>query len=234
RQRWSTSQLTRLRTLDEPVHSTGTVGGTVVEEPRHDRRRQSGHHEQGASMSDVPAVNHNPEESRYEITVDGQLAGFSQYLDTETEGTAQRILFHTEVGKAFGGRGLASTLTREAIGQAVSEGKRVVPMCSYVQKWVETHDDHADHIDAVTPEHEALFGAGSCPPGQRPTRPAARRIQLRLGGLPMVRVTGLQGVQPVSQGAGREHLGAVLAQAGPYSSAAAHVVVQQHLESLRR
>src|SRR5699024_4041047 len=103
RQRWSTSQLTRLRTLDEPVHSTGTVGGTVVEEPRHDRRRQSGHHEQGASMSDVPAVNHNPEESRYEITVDGQLAGFSQYLDTEIEGTAQRILFHTEVGKAFGG-----------------------------------------------------------------------------------------------------------------------------------
>src|SRR5690625_845937 len=79
RQRWSTSQLTRLRTLDEPVHSTGTVGGTVVEEPRHDRRRQSGHHEQGASMSDVPAVNHNPEESRYEITVDEQLAGFSQY-----------------------------------------------------------------------------------------------------------------------------------------------------------
>src|SRR5690625_6230698 len=108
-------------------------------------------------MSDVPAVNHNPEESRYEITVDGQLAGFSQYLDTETEGTAQRILFHTEVGKAFGGRGLASALTREAIGQAVSEGKREVQMCSFVQKWFETQDDHDDHIDAVNHENKAIF-----------------------------------------------------------------------------
>src|SRR5699024_4041048 len=86
-----------------------------------------------ARRSAVPDVNLTPEESRYEITRDGQLAGFSQYRGTETEGTAQRILFHTEVGKAFGGRGLASALTREAIGQAVSEGKRVVPMCSYVQ-----------------------------------------------------------------------------------------------------
>src|SRR5690625_5315970 len=86
-------------------------------------------------MSDVPAVNHNPEESRYEITVDGQLAGFSQYLDTETEGTAQRILFHTEVGKAFGGRGLASTLAREGRGHAGTAVTWPARMPSSAWKW---------------------------------------------------------------------------------------------------
>lgn len=108
-------------------------------------------------MSDEIAVTHNPEQRRYEITVGGQLAGFSQYLDTSADGTRQRILFHTEIGEEFNGQGLASTLTREALAQAVAEGQRVVPICPYVKKWVETHDDHADHIDRVTREHLALF-----------------------------------------------------------------------------
>lgn len=108
-------------------------------------------------MPDETAVTHNPEQRRYEITVDGQMAGFSEYLDTRADGTPQRILYHTEIGDDFGGQGLASTLTREAIGQAVAEGLRVVPMCPYVAKWVERHDDHAGHIDRVTREHLALF-----------------------------------------------------------------------------
>lgn len=94
---------------------------------------------------------------RYDITVDGQAAGSSSYRDTDDAGAPQRILHHTVIDDAFGGRGLASTLTREAVRQAVDEGFRVVPMCPYVKKWTTTHDDFAEHIDQVTPEHLALF-----------------------------------------------------------------------------
>ncbi|MBM6623360.1 N-acetyltransferase [Micrococcaceae bacterium RIT802] len=99
----------------------------------------------------------NTAQHRYDITVDGKTAGSSSYRDTEASGTAQRILFHTVVDDEFGGRGLASTLTREAIRQSVESGFRVVPMCPYVKKWTTTHDDFADHIDPVTSTHVALF-----------------------------------------------------------------------------
>ncbi|MFD4369174.1 GNAT family N-acetyltransferase [Rhodococcus sp. NPDC058521] len=87
---------------------------------------------------------------RYEIEEDGTLAGFTEYVDKG----GQRIFFHTEIGEEFGGRGLASTLIREALTDAVSAGLRIVPICSFVARYVGKHDDFADSVDAVTPETE--------------------------------------------------------------------------------
>jgi uncharacterized protein len=109
-------------------------------------------------MSDQITVSDNPERHRYEIFVDGTPAGFSAYRDTDIAGVPQRILHHTEIDEEFGGRGLASTLTRKAIGSAVDGGRRVVPVCPYVKRWVQKHDDFADDIDPVTSKHLALFG----------------------------------------------------------------------------
>ncbi len=111
-------------------------------------------------MSD-PAieVTENRSEHRYDITVDGEQAGFSAYRDVESRsGSAdQRILYHTVVEDSFEGRGLASQLTRGAIEQAVAQGYRIVPLCPYVKNWVQKHAEYADSIDAVTPDHLALF-----------------------------------------------------------------------------
>lgn len=85
---------------------------------------------------------------RYEIDEDGTLAGFTEYLDRED----QRIFFHTEIGEEFGGRGLASSLIRDALSDTVKEGRRIVPVCSFVAKYIEKHDDVADHVDQVTPD----------------------------------------------------------------------------------
>ena len=56
----------------------------------------------------APDVRNAPELHRFEVRVDGELAGFTEYLDDEN----QRIFFHTEIGEQFGGRGLATTLIR--------------------------------------------------------------------------------------------------------------------------
>ncbi|WP_417219306.1 GNAT family N-acetyltransferase [Arthrobacter sp.] len=108
-------------------------------------------------MAEAIDVTPNTAQHRYDITVDGQAAGSSSYRDTEDAGTPQRILYHTLIDDAFGGRGLASVLTREAIRQSVDAGFRVVPMCPYVVKWTTTHDDFAEHIDPVSSAHTALF-----------------------------------------------------------------------------
>ena len=56
-----------------------------------------------------PVIAHG--ELRYEISVDGEPAGFTQYVDDG----AQRIFFHTEIDERFGGRGLASALVAGAL-----------------------------------------------------------------------------------------------------------------------
>lgn len=89
---------------------------------------------------------HDPD--RFEIGVDGEVAGFSQFVDTAT----QRIFYHTEIADEFGGRGLAGTLTRKALELTRAEGLCIVPVCPYVARYVTRHNDFVDIVDPVTPE----------------------------------------------------------------------------------
>jgi len=100
------------------------------------------------TSSATPVVTHAPDLHRYEIRVDGELAGFTQYLDRD----AQRVFYHTEVDEAFAGQGLASVLVRQALTETREAGRRVVPVCPYVAKFVQRHEEFADVTDPVTPE----------------------------------------------------------------------------------
>ncbi|MBL0885277.1 GNAT family N-acetyltransferase [Myceligenerans indicum] len=91
-------------------------------------------------------VRDNPDESRFDVLVDDTPAGFSVYKDL---GDNQRIFYHTVVFDEFGGRGLASTLTRTALSTSIQAGYRIVPVCPYVKKWLSTHHDFDDAIDPV-------------------------------------------------------------------------------------
>lgn len=91
-----------------------------------------------------------PDNHRFEITTDGELAGFTEYLDTSLDGTAVRIFFHTEIDEKFGGRGLAGTLVQSALTTSRSTGRKIVPVCPYVKKFVGKHHEFDDIVTPVT------------------------------------------------------------------------------------
>ena len=87
-------------------------------------------------------VAHVPEAQRFEVEVDGTLAGFAAYRRSGRE----VIFTHTEVLPAYQNRGVASALVRGALDQVRSEGLEVVPLCSYVKTWIGRHPDYADLV----------------------------------------------------------------------------------------
>ncbi|EGD53520.1 GNAT family N-acetyltransferase [Gordonia neofelifaecis] len=93
-------------------------------------------------------VKRNDAAGRYDILVDGEQAGFTMFIDRGT----QRIFPHTELDDRFSGRGLSSILVREALADTRAAGRRVVPVCPLVARYVSKHDDVADIVDPVTPE----------------------------------------------------------------------------------
>lgn len=98
-----------------------------------------------------PTIIDVPEQHRYEISVDGVRAGVAHYLDTGV----QRIFHHTDVDKAFGGRGLGTKLIAAALADTRAAGKRIVPMCSFVAAYADKHPEYAAIIDPVTAQAEA-------------------------------------------------------------------------------
>ena len=86
-------------------------------------------------------VRDNPDESRFEAYVDGQLAAFSAY-----ELSDGVITFtHTEVDDAFEGKGVGSSQVRQELDLERADGElRVRPLCPFVRAWIERHPDYAD------------------------------------------------------------------------------------------
>lgn len=98
--------------------------------------------------SAAPIVERIDTKHRYEILVDGKRAGLTAYRDRD----AQRVFYHTEVDDAFAGQGLASQLVTQALTDVRNSGKRIVPVCPYVAKYLKKHDEFADITDPVTPD----------------------------------------------------------------------------------
>ena len=93
-------------------------------------------------MSEIDVAD-APENSRYEARIDGELAGFADYVLR-----AGRIVFtHTEVDDAFEGKGVGSALARGALDDVRRAGERdVVPMCSFIKGWIDKHPDYTDLV----------------------------------------------------------------------------------------
>ncbi|MEU3183905.1 GNAT family N-acetyltransferase [Streptomyces sp. NPDC006923] len=96
----------------------------------------------------APTVERADARHQYEVLVDGETAGFTAYRDRDE----QRVFYHTEISDAFAGRGLAPLLVQHALTDVRTSGKRIVPVCPYVAKFLEKHGEFADITDPVTPE----------------------------------------------------------------------------------
>lgn len=101
------------------------------------------------------SVTRQSDPDRFEISSDGAVAGFAQFLDRE----GRRVFFHTEIGEEFGGQGLAGIVVSEAIDATREEGLTVVAVCPYVKKWLTKHPEHDDITAPVTPDDLAAVGA---------------------------------------------------------------------------
>lgn len=83
-----------------------------------------------------------PERERYEIRVDGELAGFATY-----KVRPDQIAFrHTEIDDCFEGRGLGSRLIAFALDDARERGLAVLPFCPFVKAYIQRHREYADLV----------------------------------------------------------------------------------------
>jgi len=87
-------------------------------------------------------VTHNVDKQRYEIAVDGILAGFSQAIEDGDVVTFP----HTVIFEQFEGQGLASELVAGALDDVRVRGKQIVVTCAYVTGFIEKHPDYADLV----------------------------------------------------------------------------------------
>jgi len=88
-------------------------------------------------------VTDNAEASRYEVRVDGELAGYAEY-----ELHDDRIVFtHTVVKDEYEGQGVGSTLARAVLDDVRSDAtRRVVPRCKFIRGWIGKHPEYDDLV----------------------------------------------------------------------------------------
>jgi predicted GNAT family acetyltransferase len=95
----------------------------------------------------------NPDKSRYEIEVDGEIAGFVDYLLGVHNGhngqDQDDIAFlHTETDDRFRGKGIASHLIQATLDSARERKLAVLPFCPFVRAWIGEHRDYVDLVPA--------------------------------------------------------------------------------------
>lgn len=89
-------------------------------------------------MTDIPQITDNQAASRFELTMDGQLAELSYRRNGN-----RLVLIHTEVPAELEGHGLGGALVRAAAERAERDGLTLVPLCPFAHGWLERHPDVA-------------------------------------------------------------------------------------------
>ena len=85
----------------------------------------------------------NDARHRYELHVGDELAVEIRFLDRP--GHAEFI--HTDTAEKFRGHGLAKVLAHFALDDAVAAGKRIIPNCPFVYRYLRKHDSYNQDVD---------------------------------------------------------------------------------------
>lgn len=87
-------------------------------------------------------ITNNTAESRFEITVDGKLAGFADYQD---KGNV-RNFNHTEVFEEFRGQGLSKPLIKFSLDHARENDLQILPTCPAYEKSLQKNEEYQDLV----------------------------------------------------------------------------------------
>lgn len=101
-------------------------------------------------MSEI-SVRDNPGRGRFEIVVDGEVAGYSEYDDSDP---GARAFVHTVTEEPFQGRGLAGVLAAAALDATRRAGMIVEPYCPYMREFIAKHPEY---LDLVPPDRRSEF-----------------------------------------------------------------------------
>ena len=85
-----------------------------------------------------------PDLGRFEIRVDGAVAGFTQYVIPDPEHVD---FIHTEISDAYAGQGLAGKLATAALGAVRTSGRRAIPHCPFIASFIQKNPEYEDITD---------------------------------------------------------------------------------------
>jgi predicted GNAT family acetyltransferase len=84
-------------------------------------------------------VRDNPDRNRFELQTGAGLA-IANYRRDDRSIT----ITHTEVPRAVEGRGVGSALVKGMLDEIRREGRKVVPLCSFVRAYINRHPEYRD------------------------------------------------------------------------------------------
>ncbi|GJE13371.1 MULTISPECIES: GNAT family N-acetyltransferase [Methylobacterium] len=85
------------------------------------------------------AVRDNPDQSRFELEVDGKIA-FASYRREP----GKLVVTYVYAPPVLRGTGAADRLMEGVMVRARSGGDRIVPLCGYARAWLRRHSAHHD------------------------------------------------------------------------------------------
>lgn len=89
-------------------------------------------------------VTDRPNELRYEIEEDGDVAGFLMYRIEP--GVLE--LVHTDVDPKWEGKGVGAALVQGALDDVRARGLKVRPYCPFVAAYIRRHPEYEDLVAA--------------------------------------------------------------------------------------
>lgn len=128
-------------TPEPDVDGSAVPALRAMVERRHDHRRW-----RSMTTAAEPAeitIERNDAGRRYELRLDGELAGYAQFRTNPG-----RIIFtHTVVLPEYGGQGLGSRLAKHVLDDAVGRGDTIVPICPFIGAYLKNHPGYEASVD---------------------------------------------------------------------------------------
>ena len=92
-------------------------------------------------MAEERQVSNNEQSGRYELVV----GGFTAIAAYRRE--ADKVVFtHTVVPEELEGQGVGSALLKGALEDVRAQGLKIVPLCSFVERYVAKHPETQDLV----------------------------------------------------------------------------------------
>ena len=79
-----------------------------------------------------------PDRNRYEMSVEGALAGIATYK----LGVGEITFIHTEVDRAFAGQRLGTRLAAHVLDDARARNLAVRPLCPFIRRYIRSHPEY--------------------------------------------------------------------------------------------